>query len=90
MSRPTIRIEYCTSCNYLPRALWIAAELLPDMQYDLEALLLVPGDRGVFDLRLDEQLLFSKVATGRFPDPDELKQSIFDAMEARRGSESPA
>ncbi len=25
MSRPAIQIEYCTSCNYLPRALWIAA-----------------------------------------------------------------
>ena len=32
MSKPVLQIEYCTSCNYLPRALWIAAELLPDIE----------------------------------------------------------
>ena len=83
MSRPKIEIEYCTSCNYLPRALWIAAELLPDFQYEVSAFTFLPGTKGVFEVKVGEALVFSKAATGRFPDPDELKQSIFEAMETK-------
>ena len=83
MSRPGIQIEYCTSCNYLPRALWIAAELLPDLQYEVTSFVFLPGTKGVFEVRLGDKLVFSKAATGRFPDPDELKQAIFEEMETK-------
>ncbi len=83
MSGPTLQIEYCTSCNYLPRALWIAAELLPDFQYEIAAFTFLPGTKGVFEVKVGEALVFSKAATGRFPDPDELKQVIFAEMETK-------
>ena len=86
MTKPTLEIEYCTSCNYLPRALWVQAELLPDLQYDLETLVLRCGSRGAFDVKFDGELIFSKTASGRFPEPDELKQLVFDKMEARAGA----
>jgi selenoprotein W-related protein len=84
MSRAGIQIEYCTSCNYLPRALWIAAELLPDLQYEIGAFTFLPGTKGLFEVKLGDALVFSKAATGRFPDPDELKQAIFEQLEAQR------
>ena len=30
------------------------------------------GDNGVFDVRVDGRLIYSKDETGRFPDPDEI------------------
>ncbi len=82
MTRPAIQIEYCTSCNYLPRALWIAAELMPDFQYEVANLTFLPGTKGVFEIKVGDRLIFSKAATGRFPDPDELKQAVFAELEA--------
>jgi selT/selW/selH selenoprotein domain len=83
MSKPVLEIEYCTSCNYLTRALWVAAELMPDLQYDLEAVALRCGGKGRFEVKLGDQVVFSKTSSGRFPEPDELRQLIFDQMEAR-------
>jgi selenoprotein W-related protein len=83
-TKPVIEIEYCTSCNYLPRTLWVAAELLPDLQYEIDAFRFTPGTRGVFEVRVSGQSVFSKNALGRFPEPDELKQLIFDQLEAKR------
>jgi selT/selW/selH-like putative selenoprotein len=33
---------------------------------------LIRGDNGIFDVRVDGELLFSKHAEGRFPDEDEI------------------
>jgi len=83
MKQSVIELEYCTSCNYLPRALWIVAELLPDLQYEIGSFHLVPGTKGVFELKVDGSLVFSKIESGRFPEPDELKQSIFNRLERK-------
>jgi predicted Rdx family selenoprotein len=40
---------------------------------------LIKGGRGVFDVRLDGTLLFSKHDSGRFPDPGE----VADVLAAR-------
>jgi selT/selW/selH-like putative selenoprotein len=37
---------------------------------------LIKGSGGVFEVVLDGQLLFSKKATGRFPDPQEILAQI--------------
>jgi selenoprotein W-related protein len=84
MGKPALEIEYCSSCNYLPRALWVAAELLPDLQHDISAFNLIPGTRGVFEVKLASSLVYSKAASGRFPEPEELKQKIFEQLESAR------
>jgi selT/selW/selH-like putative selenoprotein len=33
---------------------------------------LIPGDRGIFDVRADGALIFSKKTQGRFPTSDEI------------------
>ena len=37
---------------------------------------LVPGRGGIFDVIVDDELVFSKGVTGRFPDPGEIVQKL--------------
>ena len=46
MTRLTVSIVYCVRCNFLPRALWMANELLHTYPDFIEALELVPGPAG--------------------------------------------
>ncbi len=81
MAKLSIRVEYCASCNYLPRAMWMVGEVLNDIQFDLDELTLVPGDMGVFEWAVDGATVFSKADSGRFPEMDELKAAIYERME---------
>ena len=81
MADVSIRVEYCASCNYLPRALWLVGEVLTEIQFDVNDLSLVPGDMGVFEWAVNGENVFSKSATGRFPDADELKAAIYERMD---------
>jgi selT/selW/selH-like putative selenoprotein len=47
----------------------LAAELKKDVGATVE---LVEGSHGVFDVKADGKLVFSKDATGRFPEPGEV------------------
>jgi selenoprotein W-related protein len=76
-----ISVEYCASCNYLPRALWMAAEILGEIQPEVARFSLVPGDRGVFDWSVGGETVFSKGASGRFPELEELKEAIYAKLE---------
>lgn len=42
---------------------------------------LISGSGGVFDVVADGKLIFSKHETGRFPDPDEVIESL-EALKA--------
>ena len=79
--KPTVSIEYCTVCNFLSRAAWIAQELLAAHGREVAGLTLVPGRGGVFDIRIDGELVFSQKEAGRFPEPREIK----DALRVRLG-----
>ena len=81
MPKLAIAVEYCASCNYLPRALWMAGELLQEIQAEVASLELIPGDRGVFEWSVSGEPIFSKAATGRFPELDELKETIYARLE---------
>ena len=43
----------------------------PDLTLEL-----IQGDRGVFDVRLDDSMLFSKKTEGRFPTAADIKDRI--------------
>ena len=81
MGKLEISVEYCASCNYLARALWMAGELLHEIQSEVANLVLVPGDMGVFEWSVAGEPVFSKSATGRFPELDELKEAIYARLE---------
>jgi selenoprotein W-related protein len=78
--RSRVEIEYCTQCRWLLRAAWMAQELLTTFQDDISELALIPGTGGVFNIRANGELLWSRTTAGRFPDIMELKQLIRDRI----------
>jgi selenoprotein W-related protein len=81
---PRIEISYCTQCRWLLRAGWVAQELLSTFSEELGEVALVPGRGGVFDVRLDGELLFSRAEHKRFPEAAELKQLVRDRIDPSR------
>jgi selenoprotein W-related protein len=84
MSTHQVEIEYCTQCRWLLRAAWLAQELLTTFETDLRAVSLMPGTGGVFEVRLDGEVIFSRKAAERFPESKELKQLIRDVIAPER------
>jgi len=79
--RPRIEIEYCTGCRWLLRAAWIAQELLATFEEELDAVTLVPGTTGgIFEIRLNNDTIWSRKEMGRFPEVKELKQRVRDIV----------
>lgn len=84
MAKPRIEITYCTQCRWLLRAGWIAQELLSTFSEELGEVALQPGRGGVFEVRLDGELLFSRAEQQRFPEAAELKQLVRDRIDPDR------
>ncbi len=79
-----LEIEYCTQCHWLLRATWMAQELLTTFNTDITSLALVPGTGGIFEVRLNDAVIYSRKATGRFPESKELKQLVRDVIDPER------
>jgi selenoprotein W-related protein len=77
---PRVEIEYCTQCRWLLRAAWMAQELLTTFEREIGEVALVPGQGGVFEVRLDGKVIFSREAQGRFPEAKEVKQMVRDRI----------
>ena len=75
-----VRITYCPRCRWLLRAAWMAQELLVTFEHDLEEVALRPGEKGVYEIRLDDAVIWSRADEGRFPELKELKQRVRDAI----------
>lgn len=76
--RPIAEIEYCTGCRWLLRAGWMAQELLLTFEDELGGITLIPGGGGIFEVRLNGAVLWSRKAEGRFPELKEVKQRLRD------------
>ena len=78
---PSLRIRYCTGCRWLLRAAWLAQELLSTFEQELAEVTLIPdATGGVFDVHLDDQLVWSRAEQQRFPEPKEIKQAVRDIV----------
>jgi selenoprotein W-related protein len=84
MEQPRIEIRYCTQCRWLLRAAWFAQELLTTFDSEVGEVALVPGTGGIFEVRIDDELLWSRKAAGRFPELKELKQLVRDRVAPER------
>lgn len=65
--KPQVRIEYCTQCNWLLRAAWMAQELLSTFSGELGAVTLVPATGGHFEFWSMAQAFGSASAMAAFP-----------------------
>ena len=75
-----LEIEYCSQCRFILRAGWMAQELLLTFGGELGEVALIPGEGGIFEVRLDGELLFSRKTAGRFPETREIKQMVRDRI----------
>ncbi len=66
------------------RAAWLAQELLTTFEEDLKSVSLIPGTGGIFEVHLNNVLLFSRQQAERFPESKELKQLIRDQIDPDR------
>ena len=73
-----VEIKYCTQCHWLLRSAWMAQELLATFEAEVGEVALVPGTGGIFEVRVDEEIVWSRKERGRFPDIKELKQLVRD------------
>lgn len=79
MADNRVEIEYCTQCRWLPRAAWLAQELLGSFETELAEVALVPGRGGVFVVRVDGEPVWDRAAQG-FPEPSALKRAVRDRV----------
>lgn len=84
MSINIVEITYCTQCRWLLRAAWLAQELLTTFERDLTSVALKPATGGIFEITLNQQLIFSRKQAGRFPEAKEVKQLIRDQIDPAR------
>jgi selenoprotein W-related protein len=80
----SIQITYCPRCRWLLRAAWMAQELLITFEHELGEVALRPGGTGIYEVRLDGALLWSRETEGRFPELKELKQRVRDRLAPER------
>ena len=78
--QPRIEIVYCSQCRWLLRAGWTAQELLTTFAAELGEVALVPGGSGIFEVWLNDELIWSRKEQRRFPELKELKQRVRDRI----------
>lgn len=71
-----ITIEYCIAWGYLPKAVSLAEKILRTYKHNLAGLELIPSGGGVFEVKLNDDLLFSKKKLGRFPQDNEVEDMV--------------
>ena len=81
---PMIEITYCRLCGWGLRAGWMAQELLTTFAEELGSVTLTP-DRtgGVFEVRIDGEVIWSRKERGPFPEIKEIKQLVRNRVAPR-------
>ena len=82
---PRVTLRYCTRCNWLLRAAWLAQELLQTFNTDLGEVVLQPGDGGVFQIHVEtkdgnRELIWCRAIEQGFPEAKILKQRLRDQI----------
>ena len=82
--RPKVVIFYCTQCNWLLRAAWMAQELLSTFGTDLDTVSLAPRTGGQFRIEFGGEEIWERTRDGGFPDVKTLKQRVRDKLDPER------
>ena len=69
-----VTIKYCASWDYLPDASKVEEEITS--KFNDITVKLIAGRGGIFDIKLDDKLIFSKKDIRRFPFMDEITKII--------------
>ena len=78
---PMIEITYCRLCGWGLRANWIAQELLTTFAEELGSVTFTPDiTGGLFEVCIDDEVIWSRKDRGRFPEIKEIKQLVRDRL----------
>jgi len=80
MTAPRLEIEYCVKCRFLLRAAWMAQELLSTFEGEVGEVALVPGSGGIFQVKLDGDVIASNRESKKMPEPSEVKRLVRDRI----------
>jgi selenoprotein W-related protein len=82
--KPRIAITYCTQCQWLLRAAWMAQELLQTFGDDLGEVALIPGTGGIFTIAVGDEVIWDRKDRQGFPEATVLKQLVRDIIDPAR------
>lgn len=80
LTGPQVTITYCTQCNWLLRAGWMAQELLSTFGQDLGGVTLIPGTGGIYQITLNGALIWDRKQDGGFPEVKQVKKALRDVL----------
>lgn len=58
----------------------MTAKLLPRYKMAIENYRMIPSRGGCFELKVGDRLIYSKLATGKFPDEDQMVAEVGKAL----------
>ncbi|KAI8098641.1 Rdx family-domain-containing protein [Halteromyces radiatus] len=79
-NKPQVSIEYCPKCRWLLRASWLSQELLTTFENELGQVSLIPGDTGVFLIKVNDVVIWDRKQEQAFPEAKILKQKVRDLI----------
>ncbi|MDW8084064.1 MAG: Rdx family protein [Candidatus Caldarchaeum sp.] len=82
-----VKIRYCVPCGHLPQAMDMAKGLLSRYGQKLNknfSVTLDTTDSGIFEVYIDDQLVFSRHQQRRFPTQDEIVEMIENKLKTQR------
>lgn len=74
-------IEYCVPCGLLDNAIETQRSLLEEYGQDLDGVRLKPGHGGVFEVRLDDELIFDKEQREEGYDLETIRKTVHDRIQ---------
>lgn len=80
----SVRITYCTQCRWLLRSAWMGQELLTTFENELSQLTLEPTTGGVFEIYVNDILVWERKRDNGFPEIKKLKQLVRDIIAPER------
>ena len=85
---PHVTITYCTGCQWLLRAAYVAQELMSTFGEDVAGVTLIPSRKpakgGAFLVTVDGTVVWDRFQQGRFPETKELKQLVRNLLDPDR------
>lgn len=78
--KPILKIKYCTAWGYIDRAVSLTHVLLKEHRGAIEKVEIIPGEGGAFEIYFNDDQIFSKLESGRFPENFEIQGIISGKM----------
>ena len=77
-----ITITYCAECGYTRRAIKLSENILEEFfEFLPGGVSIIPGSNEIFDVHLNDQLLFSKSKVQRHYNEREIEDQLIELLE---------